>query len=69
MKQISVSATHTLILSQSGKVFAAGRNLYGELGIGNYEQVVDHFTQVVDISQVNQVVSTDDNSFAVTGNS
>lgn len=66
IKQISVSSTHTLILSQSGNVFAAGRNLYGELGIGNFTQKMDKFTQIMDISQVTQIVSTDVNSFAIT---
>ena len=46
--------THVLVLAADGKVYATGRNSYGTLGMGNYDNL-DVFTEVSSLAGINVV--------------
>ena len=49
--QISGIYNHILVLTEEGKVYSKGSNLYGELGTGDYKDLLKHFYEISSLSQ------------------
>lgn len=56
VKKVSAGSYHSLYLTASGNVYASGKNLYGQLGIGSntnnfyVPQLINNLDSIVDIS-------------------
>ncbi|MDR0664162.1 MAG: hypothetical protein LBF86_01385 [Helicobacteraceae bacterium] len=64
---VAAGAYHTIALDDSGKVYAAGFNLYGQLGFGdNNNRAV--FTEVTGLGAITAISAGDDHSLALDDN-
>jgi alpha-tubulin suppressor-like RCC1 family protein len=61
---IATGAYHSLALSNDGKVYATGWNLYGELGLGNNNNI-NVFTLVISLSDITAIAAGDGYSLAL----
>jgi alpha-tubulin suppressor-like RCC1 family protein len=72
VSNISCGPSHTLILTPTGDVYAAGSNEYGQLGIENYNENLNTFTRLLDpetgdyLTNVKLISCVDISSFYVT---
>jgi len=67
VKDLSVSGTHALFLTTSGLVYAVGRNLQGQLGVGTQNDISTP-TLVSSLSNVVQIAAEKDRSVFLLGN-
>lgn len=67
IQQIEAGMNHTVVLTEDGKVYAAGDNQYGQLGMGNNDNCTV-FTQVASLSDktVTAISAGDDFTIALT---
>jgi len=61
---VAVGSQHSLILRNDGRVFSAGTNGYGQLGLGTNVAGTNRFTAVPGLTNIRAVVAGDDFSLA-----
>ncbi|MEK3757835.1 hypothetical protein MKZ07_05280 [Paenibacillus sp. FSL P4-0338] len=67
--QVAAGGSHVLALSSGGTVWVLGKNMNGQLGLGNTDYVFhDVFTQVPGITGIKKIAASNERSFALDNN-
>ncbi|MES1919344.1 hypothetical protein MHBO_001192, partial [Bonamia ostreae] len=64
-ESISFGSLHTALLTKSGKVFTAGSNLNGQLGIGGTSEKVEAFQEVKNIEKITSIACGEKHTLAL----
>lgn len=56
IKDVAVGCEHTIVLTESGRVYSTGRGSKGQLGFGPVVQLLNQFTEICLQGQVKQIV-------------